>query len=210
MIAPAIISGGEDHGDIVLVDQTLDELPAELKSEFVHFVKGDPCRESSLQRANYADANSVFLLADRDAPAHSDHQNLAVALTIERNYPEVTTVVECLHQENLVFFERAGCDSIVCVRALTQQMLAQELQDPGVHSVVSELTSNRHGRQFYIVDIPKAAKTFQELSRSLSSDTALVLGVKRKDDNYLLPESSFQLELSDKAILIASRRPKQV
>ena len=40
------------NSEIVLIDSSLQELPAELQNEGVHFVKGDPSRENTLTKAN--------------------------------------------------------------------------------------------------------------------------------------------------------------
>ena len=82
---------GDAH--IVVVDDAIDQLPVEFQKDTIHFVKGDPARESVLSRANVGAARAVMILSDADNLANSDNKNLRVALTLEQFDPEVYSVV---------------------------------------------------------------------------------------------------------------------
>ncbi|MFW5857112.1 MAG: ion channel, partial [Planctomycetota bacterium] len=168
-----------DQARIVLVDEALETLPEELQQEGLAFVHGDPSREAVLEQANFRAARCVFIQTDLQDPGHSDHRNLAVALTIERLAPEVTTVVHCVDPENVVYFERAGCDSVICTAALSSQLAVQELQDPGVHRVLAELTSNAVGEQLYVVPIAPERKTVGDLQGAAGALGGAFLGLRR-------------------------------
>ena len=192
---------------VVIVDEKLDELPAELQGELIHFVKGPPMREATLDKANLKACRSVIIQADATAEGGSDNANLRTALTIENLYPEVFTCVECLDPENVIFFKRAGCDSVVCIASLSGQMVVQELQDPGVSAVVSELTSNKQGKQFYIAEISSGCADFAAAKARYSNDSTLLLGIRRADENILLPALDFKLQPGDRAVLVGAKRP---
>lgn len=190
---------------IVLIDPHLDELPPELASAGVRFVSGEPAREPVLELAAFRRARYVLIQLDGHDPANSDDHNLKVALTFERLHPDVTSIVHCRDPENVIFFQRAGCDSVVCTEALSSQMMVQEMQDPGVHAVLAELTTNAHGKQCYIVAAPAGAATFAA-ARGRFAD-AVVLGLRRAGENLLAPADATPLEPGDQIVLIASRRP---
>jgi voltage-gated potassium channel len=193
---------------IVLIDNSLDELPGELQEMGIFFVKGDPSRESILLKANFESASSIIIPADDNDLINSDHKNLAVALTIERLCPEIYTVVECVNPENEVFLQRADVDSIISMSSLTNQMMIQELQDPGIHTIISELTSNRYGKQLYIVDVDKEIfEKFGKIKKHYESLGNVVLGIRRRDENFLGPKDKFKLLKNDKVIIIGSERP---
>jgi voltage-gated potassium channel len=194
--------------EVVLVDDTLEELPPDLLALKVRFVKGNPSREGVLRKAGLLTAKAVIIQAACGDPEASDNHNLRVALLVETMYPEVFTVVECCGPENEDFFRRANCDSVVCIASLAEQMLIQELQDTGVAQVISELTSNTHGRQFYIVDLPKPPETYWELRSRYDDGTVALMGIRRGDENHILPGDDFKLDGGDRAILISSERPK--
>ena len=193
---------------IVIVDDALDELPPELQEEeLIHFVKGSPTRVATLEKANLKACRSVLIQANPAAAEGTDNLNLRTALTIENLYPEIFTCVECMDPENVVFFERAGCDSVVCIASLSGQMVVQELQDPGVSAVVSELTSNKQGKQFYIAAIDSSCADFAAAKARYSSDSSLLLGIRRNEENILLPEPGFKLHPGDQAVLVGAKRP---
>ena len=191
---------------VVIIDETLEELPKELAELDVTFIKGDPASDSVLERANLSEAESVIIQAELADSENSDLKNLAIALNIEKTHPEINTVVHCLNPDNVRFFERCGCDSVVCIIKLVNQVIVQELQDSGVHKVVSELTSNTFGKQFYVADIPSGSSTFGDVKTAMEKNNALAIGIRRAGQNILAPKGSFGIESSDKAISIGSTR----
>jgi voltage-gated potassium channel len=194
--------------EIVIIDADIDELPSDIVSETTHFVKGDPAREDILTRANVRESRAVIVQADPCRPGSSDNTNLKVGLTIENIDQAIHTVIECLDPENVVYFKRANCDSVVCIASLTGQMMVQELQDPGIGTVVSELTSNAHGKQLYIQDIKMPCADYAALTRRYGGDeVCMLLGVRRGGENLLLPADTFPITDGDEAILIAAGRP---
>ena len=192
---------------IVLIDSVLEQIPFELKELDLKFVKGNPTRESVLEMANFTEAKYIIILADLLDTENSDNKNLAVALTIERISPKVITIVECIYPENVVMFKRVGCDSVICVPSLTSQMIVQELQDPGIHNVISELTSNKQGKQFYIVDFKGDFKSYSDLKENYMSNNTILIGIQREGKNILMPIDDFSINESDKLIIISKERP---
>jgi len=194
--------------EIVIVDDQLEELPPEICTEDTHFVKGDPVREETLMRANVTGSRAVIIQTDPGNPRQSDNTNLRIGLTIETIDADIHTVVECLDPENEIFFKRANCDSVVCVAALAGQIMVQELQDPGVSTVVAELTSNAHGKQFYVQDVAMPCADYAALAERYGGrDDCLLIGIRRAGENVLLPARTFPLAAGDRAILIAAGRP---
>ncbi len=192
---------------VVVIDPVLDELPLALQSEHTHFVKGQPMRESVLATANTAEAKAIIIQADPDNPVSSDNENLRTALTLKEVAPDRFVCVECTNPENVVYFERAGCDSVVCIASLASQMVVQELQDPGVAAVVSDLTSNTLGNQFYILDIAANCTDFGRVREHYTNEKTLVIGLRRGRETLMLPAPSFPVEAGDRVVLIAATRP---
>lgn len=195
---------------IVIVDDAIDELPTELIEEGIHFVKGDPARDSVLAKANIPEAQAVIILADMDDRAGSDNKNLHIALSLDHFFPNVYTVVECLRPDMQQFFRRANVDSVVCIAALTAQMVVQEVQDPGVGGMLADLTSNREGQQFFIVPVQEAGGTYGSLRARAEAQGCLMVGLRRRGRSLLAPASETLIEDGDKAVLIADDRPAMV
>ena len=192
---------------VVIIDEVLEELPVELQDELIHFVKGSPARDATLEKANIDDARAVILQVDPASPAESDNANLRAALMIETRNPEIFSCVECASPDNIIFFERANCDSVVCIASLSGQMVVQELQDPGVSDVVAELTSNKHGRQFYIAELQGDLPTYKAVQERYTGSESVVVGIRRGEENILVPADDFTIQPADRAVLIAATRP---
>lgn len=193
--------------DIVVIDDTIEELPPELRDAKTHFVRGDAAREVVLRKASIETVRAVIVQASTADPEGSDNHNLKVVLTVESLCPSVLTVAECVNPENEIFFKRAHCDSVVCIASLAEQMLVQELQDPGIAQIVSELTSNARGRQFYIVDLPQAEGTYAEVRKQFDEKDAITMGIQRDGENFILPADDFDIRKGDRLILVAAQRP---
>lgn len=194
------------HTLVVLIDESLDELPKDLAEQGVSFIKGNPASDAVLDRANIAEAASVILQAELGDSENSDLKNLAIALNIEKTHPDVITVVHCLNPDNVRFFERCGCDSVVCIIKLVNQVIVQELLDQGVHKVVSELTSNTYGKQFYVGNVPDKSETFSDVQELFAKKKSLAIGIRRDEQNFLAPEPTFQVQQTDQVISISSKR----
>lgn len=193
---------------IVLIDAKLEQLPVELQQLDIRFVKGSPARETVLLQANVPQARALIIQASADQPELSDAQNLKIALVVETLCSSVFTVVECIDPENEEFFRRANCDSVVCIAALAEQMLIQEIQDTGVADVVADLTSNVGGEQFYIVDLESQLKgTYRDLRTRYEDGRTALMGVRRAGENLILPGDEFVLENGDQAIVVCAQRP---
>ncbi len=191
--------------DIVIIDDTIDELPVSIQQAKVHFVRGDSAQESVLQQANIIDARAVIIQAS--SQSGSDDRNLKIALAVKAYSPTTFLIAECANPENVRFFRQAKCDSVLCVSTLSEQMLVQELLSPGVGDIVSQLTSNTQGKQFYIVDMPEDYENYRAARKSNSSAGKVPVGIQRNGDSNLLPEDDFAIESGDRLILIASQRP---
>jgi voltage-gated potassium channel len=117
---------------VVLIDEALDTLDADLAHDNVHFVRGHPGRENTLRKAAVDTASRAVVLARDPTRAESDNFTLAICLTIKQLRPSLRLVAECVDPENEEILRRAGCESIVCVMNLGPSILAHELYDPGV------------------------------------------------------------------------------
>lgn len=192
---------------IVVIDPHLDDFPQELINLGIKFIHGDPAKLTVLERANFREAKSAIILADRSDPEKSDLKNLAVTLTIESEAPQIHTVVECLDAEHVQFFKKAGCDSVVCMSSLSGQIMTQEIQDPGISLVLKELTSNTLGKQFYLIPLNAHIKTYGEIFDHFNPQKSVLAGIMRDEKTHILPDKQMNIKAGDQAIFIAENRP---
>ena len=85
-------------------------------------------------------------------------------------------------------------------------MIAQELQDTGIHKVISELTSNTHGKQLYVFDVPNGAGTFNDARETLAQKDVMAIGIRRGEQNFMAPSPDYSIKETDKVISISSDR----
>ena len=198
---------------VVLIDPKLKELPPELADQDVCFVSGDPANNITQEKACVIDAKSISILSSPSDPA-TDHLNLGVFVSIAKKYKDagktLHAVVECQDDDHVDIFKSAGCEAVVCAETIVDQLLVQEMQDPGVTQVFKELINNTQGMTAYIVDVDlgdSPSFSYSDLLRKLGKDGGILLGVKRGEKNIYNPAVGFTLKAKDKAILIAKERP---
>lgn len=193
--------------DICIVDDTLDELPPELHAKGILFFKGDPTRQEILRRANIAEASHVIILAKNPADVHSDDRNLATTLVIESLNPRVFSVVEAVSEEKIEQLRMAGADSVVCASELAAGLIVQELQDPGIQSVIMDLVSDIGGHQIYFVPIRQMARwDYGELVNWGLANGHTVIGLVREGSPMLNCRAAESVRDTDRAIVISGTR----
>jgi len=196
---------------VVLVDADLEELPDPLVQEGVRFVRGDPTKESTLERASYREARFAIILSRDPNDPSTDDANLAAALTLEHLNQKIFTVSECIDPEHVDLMYKAGCDAVVCLTALATNLVVHELLDPGLQRVIGEVTNNLSGQNFYMVPVhPKGEVTFADARHALEERGCAALGLERKGDMHLNPKASTVLHDGDRVVCIAPRRPEEL
>lgn len=193
----------------VLIDENLAEIPPELMSRQVYFVKGNPARDETLARASIDNASHAVVLSKKPGDPHSDSINIAVTLAIEARNGKITTVVECVDPETEELLKKAGCDRVVCLSKFDAYFVGQELLNPGVQNVINELLSSSEGQQLYLTDlIMKDNATFSSLAAAASRQGHLAIGIKRCGNILLNIEEGFGLLKDDQAVTIGAKRPQ--
>jgi voltage-gated potassium channel len=192
---------------VLLVDETLSELPAELERRGVLFVRGNPTREETLQRASADHATHAVVLAKTPGDPHSDDLNVAVTLALESKRRKVFTVVECIDYETEELLRKAGCDRVVCTSRFDAHFLSHELLSPGVQEVVEELTSNLRGQRLHVTPFEsEKSAPLSTVSEECRGRGHLLLGVQRGGKPLLNLDADFLLDPGDKLITIGAER----
>ena len=192
----------------VLVDPELEELPAALAARGVHYVRGDPTRDDTLQRAGIDAASHAMVLLRTGAGASADALNVAVTLAIEGRTRGVNTVVECEDPGTQELLRKAGCDRVVCAGRFEALYVSQELLNPGVQDIVGDLLSTGQGQQLYLTPLQSASRLrLDSLQQAATRQGHVLLGVQRAGVNHLNPPAGFELADGDRAITMGTRRP---
>jgi voltage-gated potassium channel len=193
--------------DIVLIDEDLVELPPELVSQGLRYVRGNPTRDETLNRANIDESAHVMVLSKEPGNPHSDNLSVAITLAIEARHPTVHSVVECVDYSAQELLKKAGCNAIVCTSRFDAHFLSNELLNPGVQEVVDELTSNLHGQQIYITELARSeGLTFSKIADHCKKQGHLAIGVRRDGVKELNVADDVKLAKGDAVISIGLKR----
>lgn len=160
---------------VVLVDELLDELPPELQKRGISYVRGNPTRDETLQRAGIDQARHAVVMTRNQTDSTSDNLNVAIALAIEGRCKQVNTVVECIDPASEELLRKAGCDRVVCSSRFDAHFLSQELLNPGIQEVLGDLLTLTQGQQLYLVSVTRPG-TFEQLALQCRTRGHLALG----------------------------------
>ncbi len=193
---------------IVLVDKDLEELPTELGARHVRYVRGDPTRDETLQRAGINSAQHAIVLTRNASDSASDAINVSIALAIESRARQVNTVVECIDPGTRELLAKAGCDRVVCSAHFDALYVSQELLNPGTQDIVADLLSNGQGQQFYLTPLQgaTAGKCFRDVATHAAAAGHVAIGLRRNNTNQLNVAPDYPVQAGDMAISIGEHR----
>lgn len=198
---------GHDH-PIVLVDEELAELPPELLGQGIHFVRGAPSRDETLQRANIDEATHAIVLARYAGDPRSDAQNLVITLAIEARTRRVRTTVECVEVSAQELLKKAGCDSIVCLSRFDAHFIGSEVLHPGMQSVVDALMSTVTDQQLCLSASPTGATRFADVVVACKKEGHIPLGLLRGTQSMVNLPDDAQVLAGDRVISIGTQSLK--
>jgi voltage-gated potassium channel len=201
---------------VLLIDEHLAELDADLANANVHFVKGSPTRADVLGLAGVQAARNAVVLAKDPARADSDHLSAVTCLALKAASPELAVVAECVEPGNEELMRRCGCAGTVCVLRLTFGMLAHELEDRGVAEVIHELAAwGEQPNNLHVVPIELNAgttplPTYAELRRATAKRDFTLLGLRAGSDIALNPPHDRPLHGGEAAVVLSRERPDRI
>lgn len=199
-------SSFDQHRQVVLIDELLEELPPELQKRGVHFVRGNPARDETLTRASVDKASHAIVLCRTPGDPVSDNLNVAITLAIEARCHAVNTVVECADPASEELLRKAGSDRVVCSARFDSLFISQELLNPGVQGVIADLFSARGGQQIYFTPVSRA-ESFRDLSNRCRSMGHLALGLGRDGSVRLNIPDNECIDSGDQVVTIGASRP---
>lgn len=162
--------------EVVLVNELPEETAGEVLSHYrsfrVHYIRGDPAFEGTLERANVKQARAAIVLADtaRSFGAASDERTTLVTLALKSMKPDIKVTAEALDLRSEAHLRRAGADEIVVSGEFNGFLLSSAAVAPGISDVVRRLLS-LEGGELRREPIPTefVGQTFGELFHALYS-----------------------------------------
>ncbi len=192
------------------------EIPGSLIGHIEGYVNGLPSTLETLKRANLGEARACVFLGSTSDPKLDDTNTLTAGL-IEKNWPDVVTILGCTRAETMKNLDMFNINGGINATDLQMGLLVQELENPGVFEVYHQLSSNSGGSQIYISQTPMGswpgyrpdltAGTLKMAVLALNYRVE-ILGIKRRqrDEIFLNPENDFKLEPNDRLIYLSKGR----
>jgi hypothetical protein len=189
-------------------------------------VVGCPTDVGALRRARISAARAAVILADPVHGALADARSTLVAIAIERQNPQVHTVMELIASINRVHLKAIEVNEIVCLGDVTEKLIAQCCITPGIKNVFEHLLSTQEeGQEIYITSLPGAlaGRSYRELAKlTVRSGAPFVVcgyaqaraheGAKRRlvinPRSYTEPGRDTQLQRGDALITLARADPR--
>lgn len=190
--------------EIVIVADNLDALP--ISDSHVLFVKGPILDPETYQRAKVEAAKLAIVLATSYADSNSDAVVASAVAVIDSLNADVYVVAECLNPRHRMLFDTVHCDAIVHSLTISGNLLAQEVNDPGIAQMLDVITSNLRGTTLFSAAVTAPCDTsYKDLAIDLLNRNVNLLGINREDDCITSFDSISPL-VGDRVIYAASRR----
>ncbi len=141
----------------------------------VYTVIGCPTNEGDLRKARITTAQAAVILADPAHGALADARSTLVALAIERENPQVHTVMELLSSVSRVHLQASEVNEIICLGEISEKLIAQSCISPGVKSIFLHLlTTGRGTNQVFIAPLPRPLRgeSYRDLARRVITSGA--------------------------------------
>ncbi len=198
----------QHHNDveIVIVSDMLMEMPFNI--EGVSFIRGNPLEEETHHRANIGRARQVIVLSPSHEDPRSDSLVASIAFVMNNMNPEIDIVVECLDFKHAALFNVSDRVKLVYTQQIANNLLVQEVQDPGVSLVTQTITSNQIAGTLSItlVDMaPPEATSYTDVAKRLLDHRINLVGFIR-DSSARVSFDGFNLAKGDSLVYVARAR----
>jgi len=203
------------HVRVVLVNETLDEIPEAMAKQEIFFVRGNPTNEAVLRQANILRCAGVIILAENPDDSKSDDRAFTIGSIIEMIEEEekipIKTIAELVRDRNINTMRRSRVDGMVASEAVTGQLVVQEFINPGINQAISQLLTNTEGSQLYLYPTRLEGVAVVTVQKEVLEHEAdiQVIGVIKGERYVLNPPKTMTLEAGDQLILL-TENPDQM
>ena len=126
--------------EIVIVTDQIETLPFTVPN--VHFVRGSPLEEETYRRAGADIARQAIVLSTGYDDPNTDSVAASIVSLLEHVNPQISSVAECLNVDHSLLFQGAKNVSLAYTFRISNNLMVQEAQDPGVNKLTHAITSN--------------------------------------------------------------------
>jgi voltage-gated potassium channel len=194
------------HGrETVVVSDQVERLPFSMDN--VLFVHGPTLEKETYERAKVDRAEMAVVLATSYDDANSDAVVASAVSVIKSMSDQIHVVAECLNEKHRMLFDSVQCNAVVPSLKISDNLLVQEVNDPGVAQMVDVITSNIKGSTLFssLVAEPLGSTPYNDLAKALLDKDINIICVNRGPQTC----TSFRTlspEAGDRVIYVAAER----
>ena len=198
---------GHRNDELVVVTDQIESLPFEQHN--VSFVRGAPLEEETYLRANAKEAAQAIVLSTGFDDPSSDSLAASVVSILEHVNPEISIVAEILDAGHSLLFHGTKNTSIVHTFRMSNNLMVQEAQDPGVTRLAQAITSNQQVEgtlaSTRIETAIQPPPPYRDVAKSLLDHDVNLVGVIRGETVHLRFED-ISLTENDRLVYISPTR----
>lgn len=192
--------------EIVIVADQIDSLPFSHPS--VSFVRGSPLEEETFRRANVGNARQAMVLTTGYDDPNSDSVVASIVSILEHLNPNIRTIAEILNAEHSLLFRGAENVSLVYTFRMSNNLMVQDTQDPGVSMLTQAITSNQIEGTLVSTGVEESVTQpllYIEVAQRLLDHDVNLVGVIRGEDVHVRFDK-LELTEHDRMVYISSTR----
>ena len=198
------------NDELVVVTDQIEALPFDERN--VHFVRGAPLSEETYHRANAKEARQAIVLSSGYDDPNSDSVAASIVTILAHLNPEISIVAEVLDTRHSLLFNGTKNASLVYTLVYTFRMsnnlLVQEAQDPGVSILTQAIVSNQVEGTLASTKVESAltpSLRYRDVATSLLKHDVNLVGVIRGEEVHLRFED-ISLAQNDRLVYICPTR----
>jgi voltage-gated potassium channel len=185
-ILNTLLKHSKNKSQIVLINQLGEDDISDVLNQFsalkIKFVHGDYTKESVLNRANIASADTAIVLPDFSATLgeKSDERTILATLSIKTINPKIKLYAHIINRENLSHLKKAKADDVLVSDAYTGFILAAHILSPGIPQTIEALFSedSKHNLIREEINQTYVGKTFADIREHyLNENESIPLGI---------------------------------
>ena len=194
------------NDEIVIVTDQIETLPFAFPR--VHFVRGSPLEEETYQRAKASRARQAIVLSTGYDDTNSDSVAASIISILEHMNPEIVSVAECLNADHSLLFQGSKNVSLVYTFRMSNNLIVQEAQDPGVNLLTQAITSNEIEGTLASTKVESAvdqSPLYRDVAKRLLDHDLNLVGVIRGGDVHAM-FNELRVAENDRLVYISSGR----
>ena len=194
------------NDELVVVTDQIEALP--FVEPNVHFVRGAPLSEETYERANAKEARQAIVLSTGYDDPNSDSVAASIVTILAHLNPEISIVAEVLDARHSLLFNGTKNASLVYTFRMSNNLLVQEAQDPGVSILTQAIVSNQVEGTLASTKVTSAMEPsprYRDVATSLLKHDVNLVGIIRGEEVNLRFED-ISLAQDDRLVYISPTR----